>query len=262
MLAGLAQRPKAAPSREYPTPAVREEQTVVVDGVREIWRLQWMSGPKPACSPSDPESDTFPCLGFAYGDAGALDLVRLRDGAEIDRLALAPLFEETPAEGAVVERWQPDLDKDFEVVATNNSVAFPQPRENLAPLVRKRPTVQVMHFGDYDHTGWKNEFYLQSGAAAGHTDGFVVGVSKRNRRLHALGTASSPRKPLYLEHREWEALRDASGPLEVVHWRCGDHGAENESTVRLGWTAGGIAGTRRVYTCPPDARKLIREDPL
>jgi hypothetical protein len=214
-----------------------------------------MSAPKPACGPGDDSSPTFPCLGFAYGEAGALDLVRLRQGIEIDRLSLTPFFadEEAPAKGAVVQRWPIDWDKDFQAL---------RPRANLALLASQRPPVQVMHFGDYDHTGWKSEFYLQSGAVAGHTDGFVVGVSGSNRRLHALGTAAHPGKPLHLQPREWEALLSASGPVEVTAWGCGDHGAETEQAVRLGWTAQGIEGTRREYTCPPAPRKLIHEEPL
>jgi hypothetical protein len=114
---------------------------------------------------------------------------------------------------------------------------------------------------DYDHTGWNNEFYLQSGAVACHTEGFVVGVSKANRRLHALGTAESPETPLYMGSGEWLALLRASGPIEVVDWMCGEHGSETETTARLAWTASGITGSWRHYTCPPD-HKFIDEEPI
>lgn len=249
--AEFAREPKTAPSLEYPTPNVREEQRVMVDGVSEIWRLEWMTPPKPACEPND-DSLNCPCVGFTYGEAGVLDLVRLRYGTEIDRLPLTPLFTgEAPSEGAVIQRWGIDYDKDFK----------DSKRRDFPLLVSKRPTVQVMHLGDYDHTGWKNEFYVQSEAFACKADGFVVGVSKRNPRLHVVGTASSPGKPLYLNYREWEALRGASGPIEVLDWECGDHGAEVETTVRLRWASNGIAVSQRTYTCPPD-RKLIQEEPV
>ncbi len=252
LLAGFAKETKAAPSSEYPTPNVREEQKVMVDGVSETWRLQWMTNPKPECEPNQ-DSLYCQCTGFAYGEAGELDLVRRRNGVEIDRLHLTPLFAggPFPSESAVIRRWEIDYDKDPK----------DSQRQDFPLLVGKRPTVQVMNFGDYDHTGWKNEFYLQSGAVACHTEGFVVGVSKRNPRLHVLDTASSPGKPLYLSYGEWEALRGASGPIEVVDWSCGSHGAETETTVRLRWTADGITGSWCHYTCPPD-RKLIDEEPI
>lgn len=253
-VAVFAQEPKATPGSEYPTPTVREQQTVVVDGVSEIWRLQWMTAPAPACGPRDDSALICPCAGFAYGEAGALDLVRLRNGAEIDRLPLAPLFAggQTPAEGAVIPRWEVDYDKDSK----------DSKRQDFPLLVNKRPTLQVMRFGDYDHTGWKNEFYLQfESFPCAHQSGFVVGVSKGNPRLHVLGTASSPDQPLYLRYSEWEALRAASGPIEVMDWPCGDHGADDETTVRLAWTAKGITGSRRHYTCDNDHR-LIEEEPI
>jgi hypothetical protein len=92
----------------------------------------------------------------------------------------------------------------------------------------------------------------------------VIGLSKSNSRLHVFGTASNPGKPLYMQKREWEALRDASAPIEVLDWSCDDHGSPAETTLLLRWTPKGIAGTRREYACPADTKrqKPIREDPL
>lgn len=92
---------------EYPASNTREEQTVVVNGVAETWQLKWQSPPKPVCEPSD-TSLTCPCHGFAYGEGGYLDLIRLRNGFEIDRLQISPLFEEQfngTGRVAVVQRW-------------------------------------------------------------------------------------------------------------------------------------------------------------
>ena len=61
---------------ESPTPVIREEHKVVVDGVEEHWRLEWASPPKPACPPDDPVWMTCPCSGFAFGERGNLVLVR------------------------------------------------------------------------------------------------------------------------------------------------------------------------------------------
>src|ERR1700722_6318312 len=142
------------PVREYPSPDVREEHTILVNGVTETWQLMWTSPPKPMCEPND-VSLTCPCIGFAYGEAGDLVLIRMRNREEIDRLQLTPLFEKDFIERgifAIVQRWQPDYSKDFEASSKNNFTA----------LVAKRPIVQIMHFADYDHDGHKTEFYLQT----------------------------------------------------------------------------------------------------
>jgi len=257
LLVSFAQQTKPAASLEYPTPEVREEQSVVVDGRAEVWRLQWVAPPKPFCEPSSDISFTCPCQGFAFGEGGELVLSRARGGVEIDRLPLAQFFEEeftSTGQIAIVQRWLP----------SPGDYQHP-PVEGLPDIVGKRPLIQVMHFGDYEHDGGRSEFYLQTESLpCGKSSGVVVGVSRKNPRLHAVGTASRPDKPLSLKKDEWEALRDASGPIEVLDWACGDHGSDTELTVRLHWGADGIDGTRREYTCPPGgpARHLIHEEPL
>ena len=257
MLAGFASQTKPSQSSEYPTPTIREEQTVVVGGVAEVWQLKWMTPPKPVCEPSE-MSLTCPCIGFAFGEGGNLTLFRMRDGKVIDHLDLSPFFDDLPANWgriAVVPRWQPDYDKDFEA----------SERQDFPTLVAKRPIVQVMYFADYEHDGWGSEFYLQTESpACGHTSGIVIGVSKRNPQLHAVGAASTPGKALYLRGREWEALRRASGPIEVLDWPCGDHGADKEIRLRLRWAPKGVDGTRREYDCTPDGKpgRLLREERL
>lgn len=248
----------AAPSSEYPSPLVREEQTVIVDGVTEVWQLKWAAKPKPICEPSE-ESLPCPCAGFAYGEGGILNLIRTRSGVELDHLALTPLFEEGegPANDAlaVVQRWPADYDTDFDL----------SKRQDFPAIVAKRPITQVMHFADYDHDGRANEFYLQTGAGpCGHTGGVVIGVSKRNPRLHAFGTASKPDKPLHMGEHAWQVLRNASGPIDVLAWACGDHASDTQTTLRLRWTPAGIDGSRRTFSCTPDDKPgiLTGEDPL
>jgi hypothetical protein len=92
----------------------------------------------------------------------------------------------------------------------------------------------------------------------------VIGVSKRNPPLHVIGTASNPIKPLYMQKHEWEALRDASAPIEVLDWHCGDRGADTETTLSLRWTPRGIAGTVRDYACPSGikSKKPTHVEPL
>lgn len=245
-------------SREYPSPLIREQQTLIVNGVAETWELKWKRAPKPSCGPAQPfaeDSLTCPCMGFAYGETGDLDLVRVRNGAEFDRLHLTPFFQAGSWRPlATLQRWEPD-EKDFGVWNEKNFVA----------RVSKRPVVRLIEFADYDHDGSATEFYLQTGSEpCGKRSGFVVGVSARNPRLHVLGIAPNPIKPLYLLKREWDALREANGPFEVLDWECLDHGAEEKTTLFLHWTADGIDGTRRRYSCPEDRSvgRLISEEPL
>ena len=251
VVAATAQQPKVTSGVEYPTALVREEQNVKVDGVIETWRLQWAAAPKPHCDSSDAGSLTCPCIGFVYGEAGDLFLVRLREEKVIDRLHLTPLFTEESK--AVVQRWPADYDRDFRDFK----------RDDFPAIVSNRPIARVMDFADYDHDGRKTEFLQTESAPCGKSTGVVIGLSRNNPHLHAFGTVTNPGKPLYLRKHEWEALRDESGPVEVMDWRCGDHGSETEIRVRLQSTPNGIAGTRREFSCPADeSQRLIRETPL
>lgn len=254
-LTALAQNDSRRQSAESPTPIIREEQTIVVNGATEMWRLQWAATPTPYCGANEADvSLTCPCMGFAYGESGDLYVTRLRDGIEIDRLRLTPLFGEQPA--AVVQRRAADDERDFKL----------SERDDFELIVSKRPTVQVMSFADYDHDGQRTEFYLQTEAApCGKSVGVVIGLSTDNPRLHIFGTVSNPGKPLYLQKREWEALRDASSaPVKILDWACGDHGADTETELRLRWSSQGVDGSRREYTCPSKnkSRSLISEIPL
>lgn len=218
-----------------------------------------MTPPKPVCEPEQTHmSLTCPCSGFAYGEGGHLTLFRMRDGEVIDSLDLSPFFVDGPADNektAVVRRWEPDYDKDFEAMKQHD---FPA-------LVAKRRTVQVMHFADYEHSGWRSEFYLPTESGpCGHMSGIVIGVSKRNPHLHALGTVAKPAKPLHMQKEEWDALLGASGPIEVVDRHCGDHGADTEWRLWLRWTPKGIDGSQREYNCSPEGRpgKFVKKEPL
>lgn len=240
-----------------PETLVREERRIAVGGIREIWRLEWKGRPRPVCEPSD-TSLTCPCMGFAYGQGGDLYLVRVRAGVEFERFHVTPLFPSWfPGEShtAVVRRWNADYKRDFEA----------SQREDFETVVSKRPAARVMQFADYDHDGSATEFYLQTDSApCGKSIGVVIGISKANPRLHAFVTASEPSKVIYMQRREWEALRDASGPIDISDWECGDHGANTEIRLRLMWNQLGIDGGREEYTCDVDsaARRLIGRKPL
>jgi hypothetical protein len=109
------------------------------------------------------------------------------------------------------------------------------------------------------------EFYVETESLpCGKSAGIVVGVSKRIPRLHAFGTAAHPNRTLYLQQREWNALRDAAKPVTVVDWGCGDHAAQTQVELTLKWSAAGIEGVRREYDCGPLEKKgkLTGEHPL
>ena len=220
---------------------VREEKPVVVDGVTEVWRLVWKQPPKPACSTDDASSFTCPCNGFAFGEAGNLDLVRIRDGGEIDRLPLTPFFGyEVPVDPpqALLQRWEPS-NRDIETDA-----------RQLARRVRLRPIANVMDIADYDHDGASSEFFLQTNTEpCGKRMGVVIGISSRKSRLHAFGSALHPRKPLVLQKPEWDALRTSAGPVRVMDWGCGDHGSDTEKELELEATPAGIRVLQREYGC-------------
>jgi hypothetical protein len=235
---------------------IREEQKVLVDGVMEVWQLRWKSPPKPFCEATEESAEaslTCPCAGFAYGEAGELVLVRLRNEAEIDRLELTGLFHiglEGAKNLAVLKIRAADFDRDLE--ASN--------KPGFVDAVAKRPLTQIMHLADYDHDGQKTEFYLQTGTEpCAKSYGLVIGVSKLRRKLHAFGRAVDPMR---LKKEVWEALRDSSGRVKVVERRCGDHGANTETVVELGWTQAGVEGVSREYSCEVEPRVMLSEQPL
>jgi hypothetical protein len=168
-------------------------------------------------------------------------------------LKLNPLFRESSGD-AVLQRHTADFEHDF-----------PESSE-FAVAVSKRPAVRIMNFGDYDHDGEKTEFFLQTETLpCGKSLGVVVGVSKSDAKLHAFASSDNPERPLYLQRREWNALRDArTAPVALVDWRCGDHGAEEETEVILRWSIDGITGLRRTFSCTHHLRRggLLKTEPL
>jgi len=241
------------------TPVVREEQKVLVDGISEVWRLEWKSTPKPACGPEDGSSAiSCPCSGFAYGESGQLDLVRSTSGRETERLELTPFFDKVFADqdGAIVRRWEPQ-EKELEESEAEAEAFLKQ--------VPARPLVTVMRFADYNHDGNSTEFFLQTGVEpCAKISGIVVGATLNSPQLHAFGTALHPDKPLVMHKREWEALLKATEPTEVLDWPCGDHGSEIESDLMLSAANGAIHAVRRQFECTETGKRgrLLREQDL
>ncbi len=241
----------SALTSQSPSPTIREEQSVIVNGASETWRLEWKTPLKSACGAEDGGWYTCPCSGFAYGEAGGADLVRISNGREIDRLSLTALFDENLSNIgtlAILPRWEPQ-DGDIKLEGT----------DELLQRVRSRPVVKVMQFGDYDHDGNATEFFLQTGTApCGKRTGVVVGRVRGSTGLRALGTVLHPNEPLVMKKDEWEALRDATGPIRVVDWHCGDHGSDTEIELELETGPQGISVISRTFACDDNINRRAR----
>jgi hypothetical protein len=236
---------------ENPTPVIREEHKVVVDGVEEHWRLEWAGPPSPVCSPDEPDPwSTCPCSGFAFGERGNLVLVRKKPGGEEERFALTQLFDgkfDAPGNAGevVLRRWDVD-EKDMEASKS----------PDFAERVRARPVATVMRFGDYDHDGMATEFLSQIGTLpCGKKMSVAIGVSRQNPRLHAFRTTEHPERPLVLQAGQWEALHQAKGSVKVMDWQCGDHGYDAERELELYVDTNGIHATISTYECDQDGRR-------
>jgi len=243
---------------ENPTPVVREEHKLVVDGVEEHWRLEWARPPVPVCSPDEPDVwSTCPCSGFAFGERGNLILVRTRPGQKEERLELGPLFGgkyDLPGnEGeAILRRWDEE-ERDMEASKL----------PDFAARVRARPIAQAIRLGDYNHDGQATEFLLQVGnLPCGKKMNVAIGVSRRNPRLHVFGSTEHPERPLVLQVGQWEALLQAKGPVKVMDWKCGDHGSDTETELELSADGTGILAKRWEYQCKQDGSrgKLIKKE--
>ncbi|HEV3075725.1 MAG TPA: hypothetical protein VHB47_14985 [Thermoanaerobaculia bacterium] len=252
-LGGLPRVDGAKAPAGVPHPIVREERRVTVDGRPEVWRLEWRQPPVPECSAESDEWSTCPCSGYAFGERGELDLVRRRGGKEIERLSLTPLFTGDMgfAAGAILRRVEP-RESDYR----------DDEDEDLPRRVHRRPPAQIMKLEDYDHDGRASEFLLQVDVLpCGKRMAVAVGVSRSNPHLHVFHARDEPEEPLVLRIDQWEALRDASGPIRRVDWKCGDHASDTETELELQAGPRGIEVWEREYECDEDGHRgrLIRE---
>jgi hypothetical protein len=161
---------------------IREEKAIIINGVPEVWRLEWKSPQVPECGALD--EIAFTCESFAYGEAGELDLVRLREGHEYERLSLTPFFHALGTGKAIVPRWAPRNSDRKEVAKHIGGDSW---RTAALQSVQRRPAVSIMKFADYDHDGRATEFFIQTESlSCGKAAGIVVGISRTNGHLHVL----------------------------------------------------------------------------
>ncbi|MEG3146867.1 hypothetical protein U1839_19630 [Sphingomonas sp. RT2P30] len=232
----------AAPAKEV----VREQRSFTVNGTKEVWRLIWRGVPNDSngCGPANPEmAMTCPCSGAAYAQVGDLVLERKRPGVPPERMALTPLFggsemlfnEKGPV--AILPGWPAPL-RDID-------------RNPTPAAIRARPTVPIMRLRDYNHDGITGEFLLQIDTLpCGKHVLVAVGTTRDNPHLHALTSAGHPERPLALYQWQWEALARNPRPGQVMDWPCGDHAAEEETTMDLRTDRGRIHAIHITSTCP------------
>jgi hypothetical protein len=239
LLLVLAALPVAA---KPPRRVVREERQVTVDGRTETWRLEWQEPPKPFCV-SAAEGMTAPCEGFAYGEEGRLDLVRIVGKREVDRLALTPLFRYS-LEGATdgptlarLRRWP---------VEESDRDTFDVDTKALAEALPKRTPVPVLVLEDLDGDGRAREWVLQTDALdSSMFPAIAIGLDAAGR-LAPLATAEHPQRPLVLYRPElWRDL----GKGQVIALPCGDHGSASELSVRFSRDGKGLHAKRVIRVC-------------
>jgi hypothetical protein len=212
-------------------PRVREEQSVEVDGVREIWALVWAEPPVTFCT----EGWSCPCSGLEFSEQGRASLVRRRPGKPDETFSLGEL---------ALPRWERPA----------NSGIEPPSEAELASA----PPVRIMNVRDYDHDGWASEFALQVDTApCGKRISVVVGVGRTKRAIHVFGTAEHPDEPILLTLGQWARVA-AEPSTKVTTWLCGDHGAGTESEVSVRADAAGLHVREREYRCLEAGDRLVR----
>jgi hypothetical protein len=226
---------------------LREDAAVVVGSVTEHWKLVWLSKPSLICVPEGEDATswyTCPCEGYAFGEAGGMDLVRSRPGKKDEVFPLTPLFQDSewPAGGKVVlQKWP---------VENSDDRWYDGAPASAMSQIRKREPMKAMEFADYDRDGQATEFLLQvSVAPCGKRAMMLIGASKANPALHAFGTAEHPDKPLILYVHIWQDLLDSKDGATSVEWSCGDHGSEVQDEIRIYADKAGIHATRLTYEC-------------
>lgn len=234
---------------------IRQRRTVVVDGVREEWTLKWSGPVRPVCAASDlTDAPTCPCNGFAYGEQGRLFLERKRSGAPVERLALSGLFKgmESPADDgnaalARLPRMPSDPTDDI-----GDDGALRRFRADLA----KRAPVDVMAVKDFARDGLAATFLLQVGTVpCGKREMVLVGVTRREPRLHVVSSVAHPERPLVLQRSAWMAALANGGEARVVDLPCGDHGSENEVEQAIRIRDGRFFVRSTTYDCRDDGSR-------
>lgn len=240
---------------------IRQRSTVAVDGRAEDWVLKWSGPVKPVCPALEPAQATCLCAGFAYGDQGHLILERQRAGSIVDTLNLSALFADydNPAdEGNAALVRLPRAPGD-----PVDAIDDPDTLRAFESALRTRPPVDVMTLADYAQDGMQASFLLQVGnEPCGKREMALVGVSRRQPRLHVFSSTGHPERPLVLQDGAWAAVLATGGRATFTDWTCGDHGSETEREQIIHAHAGTLSVQANTYACQKDGARgpLLRSD--
>jgi hypothetical protein len=226
---------------------VREERDVKMGGGVERWRIVWRDTPQIVCLRWD-----CACGDFMHAERGVGEMVRSRDGQDLQVFPLASVFDlgfdlpERGASEAVLPAWPVEVgDKEISDDTT------------LAETVRSRKLVSLMELLDVDRDGQATEFLLPVGGVGCAFHGRVaIGVSRVLPELHVFGTVAHPEEPLVLSAEGWQILR-TRGRGRYVDVPCGDRGASTQTEVELWADAAGIHRVDREYACPRFPEHLL-----
>jgi len=238
-----------APSEAIADPLIREQQKVAVGGAEETWMLVWDKAPSSFCGARDiSTSATCPCTGFAYGQTGKMWLVRRRDGRDIERMDLGPLFQVSDGDiydyqpgNSYIQRWP----LKFDDLARED-----RDDPTLVPEIMSRPAPTLMNFANFDHDRGAQEFLIQVATEpCGKLQFSAVGVSENRPHLHFLSSVERPNEPLVMPLPAWQALVPGSAPHTLVVWGCWDHGSDAEIDLTVSATDGAIRVKSTEYSC-------------
>lgn len=246
----------AAPARVTPAAVddaslVREEARVMVDGHEEVWRLRWHAAPATACFERD-DWWTCPCRDVERGQRGDATLERLRDGAVIDSLPLAPDARVDGDERAHESSSEVVLPlRELRVNVGSEEEDARRERDLADSDFEGRPVVPVITLRDYDRDGRATEFLVRAETqACGYQPYALVGLSRAHPWLHFFRDADEPGAPARLLAGGWEALRTGDAGLRQ-EFGCGFHGLDYAAYARTRIVDGRVEMRSYYRACDP-----------
>jgi len=178
-------------------------------------------------------------------------LVRLQGDKEIDRLDLAPLFDDSESprsrNGVAVLRRRPRNAGDREGDA------------ELATEVAKRTPSVAMKLADYRQDGGHAFVLPTESGPCGHASGVLIGLAGAPPKLRAFGSETHPDTPLQLPLSVWRSLLTPAPNHRITVWTCGDHGSDSETEIEIAPSPHGFRVLEREFACTDDgARGALR----
>lgn len=219
----------------YSPSMIRDRVEVDIGQGPETWLLRWKKAPKPACFTAEARK-LARCLGLAGpGESGPIEIVRVRDGAEVAASDLTPIFGQEDA--PVIARFPPGV------------------RFSAKALTEAKAT-KVMDLRDYNQDGRAAEFVLvgrynpRRGPPLDRI-GHLTGLSPNGGGLFSYAIEGTG---------TWESVRTMTDTFELVLIPCNDHASDLEYVDVFTRTPRGVTREMRKYRClPTGARGRLAE---